>query len=134
MIGIGGSTTKTNNAFIQEGWEKMNLSKKIVDIVERNGFTIHNVEKQGSDYYIEMGQCSEAGEDWWETIWFDGTNEGFVKAVRERANTFDVDEECKVYIECRGTHGVPSSIRTLIEDAEWKANKLEELADVLSEN
>lgn len=75
-----------------------------------------------------MNNCTPCCEDWWETIWFDGTDKDFIKAVRGRADNFDIDEEVEVYISCRGEYGVPSNTKDLIEDAEWKKSALDELA------
>lgn len=112
---------------------KMKLNDKVIEIVENNGFSIHEVEKQGNDFYVEINQGTPLGEDWWETIWFDGTDKGFIESVRERYNNFDVDEETEIWIENRGKRGVPSSIKALVEDAEWKESTLGELADELEE-
>ena len=111
----------------------MKLNDKIIKVVENNNFSINEVEKQDNDFYVELGQYTPCGEDWWETIWFDGTDEGFIEAVRERYRDFDVEEEAEDWIEHRGENGVPNSITDLIEDAEWKANMLGELADELDE-
>lgn len=111
----------------------MKLNDKVIEIVEKNGFSIHEIEKQGDDYYIEISQYTPLGEDWWVTIWFDGTDEGFIEAMREMYDGFDVDEETEIWIECRGKNGVPSSIKALVEDAEWKESILGELADELEE-
>lgn len=114
----------------------MELKKEIIEVIENNGFYLTEVTKQShvidnEQYYVELQQGTPAGEDWWITIWFDGTSDGFVESVRRRSNDFDVDEEVEVFIEGRGKNGIPSSIRTLIEDAEWKEEKLEKLADDL---
>lgn len=111
----------------------MKLSNKIISIVENNGFSIHEVEKQNEDFYVEINQSTPLGEDWWETIWFDGTDEGFIEAIKDRYNGFDVDEETEIWIENRGKNGVPSSIKALVEDAEWKERTLGELFDQLEE-
>jgi hypothetical protein len=111
----------------------MKLNDKVIEVVEKNNFYINEVEKQGDYFYVEINQSTPLGEDWWETIWFDGTDEGFIKAVRKRYEDFDVDEEAEVWIESRGKNGVPNSIKALIEDAEWKASALGELADELGE-
>lgn len=111
----------------------MKLNDKVIGIVENNGFSIHEVEKQGNDFYVEINQGTPLGEDWWETIWFDGTDEGFVNGVKDRYNGFDVDEETEIWIENRGKNGVPSSIKALVEDAEWKERTLGELFDQLEE-
>ena len=111
----------------------MKLNDKVIEIMENNGFTIHEVTKQGNDFYVEINQGTPIGEDWWEVIWFDGTDETFIEAVRERYNNFDVDEETEIWIENRGKRGVPSSIKALVEDAEWKESTLGELVDELEE-
>ena len=111
----------------------MEFCKEIIDIIENHGFTAHKIEKQCDDYYVEIGQFTPAGEDWWETIWFDGTDEGFSEGVKERYLNFDIDDEAALWIEHRGKYGVPSSIRTLVEDAEWKDDKLKEFSDALAE-
>lgn len=111
----------------------MKLSNKIIRVIESNDFSINEVEKQGNDFYVEINQYTPLGEDWWETIWFDGTDEGFIKAVRERYNGFDVDEETEIWIESRGKNGAPSSIKALVKDAEWKESMLDKLADELEE-
>lgn len=111
----------------------MELHKKIIEVVENNGFSMGGVNKQNNGYYVEINQFTPAGEDWWEVIWFDGTNEGFAYGVKERYLDFDVDEEVEVWVENRGKGGVPSSIKTLVMDAEWKEKKLEKLADTLYE-
>lgn len=106
----------------------MELNSKIIEIVEKNDFCLEDVEEQNGKFYVEMNNCTPCGEDWWETVCFDGTDEDFIKAVRGRADNFDIDEEAEVYISCRGENGVPSSIKDLIEDAEWKKSALDELA------
>lgn len=116
----------------------MELHEQIVKIVEGKGFSLGKVTKQDhvvddEQYYVEINQSTPEGEDWWETIWFNGTNEGFIDGVKCRYLNFDVDEEVEVWIEGRGKNGVPSSIRALVEDAEWKENKLEKLSDALGE-
>lgn len=116
----------------------MKLHEQIIKVIEEKGFSLGKVTKQDhvvddEQYYVEINQSTPEGEDWWETIWFNGTNEGFIDGVRSRFLNFDVDEEVEVWIENRGKNGVPSSIRALVEDAEWKENKLEKLSDALGE-
>lgn len=107
------------------------INKKIRQIVESAGFSIGEMAEQDNGIYVELSQFTPLGEDWFETIWFDGTSKGFCKGLRERYNEFDVDDEAEIWIERRGKHGVPSSIKDLIEDAEWKELVLEELCDKL---
>lgn len=108
------------------------LSDKLLEVLENNGFSCDgDVTEQDGEYYIEINQYTPEGQDWWETIWFDGTEEGFVKSVSNRANGFNVDEEAEIYIEIRGEKGVPDSIGDLMEDAEWKKETLQTLSRVL---
>lgn len=46
---------------------------------------------------------------------------------------FDADEHAAMWIESRGERGIPSSIRTLIDDADAIKEMLKELADKLAE-
>lgn len=108
------------------------LSDKLLEVLENNNFLCDDeITEQNGEYYIEINQSTPKGEDWWETIWFDGTEEGFIEAISKRSSSFDVDEEAEVYIEGRGTSGIPDSIRDLIEDAEWKKETLHTLSRAL---
>lgn len=112
----------------------MKLSERIIKVLESNEFNIGEVEKQDEEFYLEFGQITPEGEDWWETLWFDGTEEGFIEAFTDKANSFDVDEESAVWIEARGrVSGVPESIRALIDDAEWKKKTLLQTARELND-
>lgn len=113
----------------------MVLDKKIQDILEKNEFNFdEEISEQDNGKYIEINQSAPEGEDWWETIWFDGTYEGFVNAVEKRVLNFDVDEEVEIWITNRGKGGCPDSIIDLVHDAEWKQKTLENLLDDLQEN
>lgn len=103
------------------------LSNTIAEILEHNGFSYNEIEEQDGKYYIELNNDTPAGEDWWMTVWFDGTDKGFVDAVEEITTNFDIDEEVEIWIPSRGKNGVPSSISTLLHDAEWKLEQLESL-------
>lgn len=103
------------------------LSNTISEILEHNGFSYNEIEEQDGKYYIELNNYTPAGEDWWLTVWFDGTDESFVDSVEEITTNFDVDEEVEIWIPSRGKNGVPSSISTLLHDAEWKLEQLESL-------
>lgn len=93
------------------------LPEEIVNIIENEGFSCNGkISKQSGEYYVEIFQGTPLGEDWNETIWFDGSKESFIEAVRNRANIFDVDKEVEIWIPCRGENGCPSSIEALVED------------------
>ena len=113
--------------------KEIKLATEVIDLLETHDFNISDITEQGGEYYTDIGQYTPEGEDWSECIWFDGTTKGFIEAVRKRAENFDVDEAVEIFVECRGKNGVPSSIRALVEDAEWKLETLETLADALEE-
>lgn len=102
----------------------MKLNEKIIEVIENNEFGHDAVAEQDNEYYIELYQNTPAGEDWYVTIWFDGSNNGFINSFRKYAEDFDVDEEAEIWIKSRGEHGVPSSISVLVKDAEWKKETL----------
>ena len=116
----------------------MKLSKKILDVLENNGFNYGEITEQNEDYYIEINQDTPAGEDWIVTIWFDGDDESFINSFRKFVESFDIDEEVELWIESRGKNGVPSSVRELVEDAEWKketlGKTLKDLEDIDKDN
>lgn len=112
----------------------MELHKKIIELLENNGFSVNDVEQNGeSGYYVELNQSTPEGEDWWVTITYDGTDEDFIREFKTYADYFDVDEEVEIWVDSRGKNGVPSSIRALVEDAEWKEETLKNTADDLDE-
>lgn len=94
------------------------LSEKVIDVLENNGWRLCSVEKQGREYYAEIENYSPAGEDLVETIWFDGTDDGFIDSVDCWCADFDVDEHVELWIDGRGKNGVPGTVRELVEDAE----------------
>ena len=101
------------------------LADLIRDILEKNNFNLYgDIEEQNREFCLEFGQATPEGEDWNETIWFNGTLESFADSLEQRALNFNVDDEAEVYISCRGKYGCPSSISDLITDAEWKKDAL----------
>lgn len=97
------------------------------------GFHYNEPSKQDNEYYVEFGMSTPEGEDWYETLWFDGSYGGFVESLQNRINNFDIDEEVEIWIPIRGKNGVPNSITDLIEDAKWKKIQLEHLLEKMEE-
>lgn len=102
----------------------MELNKKIIKVIENNGFCCSAVVEQDNGFYIELYQDTPAGEDWHVTIWFNGSDNDFINSFTRYSEIFDVDEEAEIWIKSRGKHGVPSSISVLVKDAEWKKETL----------
>lgn len=94
------------------------LPKKVMDVLENCGWRLNSIEKQDGEYCAEIENCSPAGEDLVETIWYNGTANGFIDAVDCWCADFDVDEHVELWIDKRGKNGVPGTVRELVEDAE----------------
>lgn len=101
-------------------------------IAENLGFSVNEngYNKSYKEWNIELNQKTPAGEDWWFDFSFKDPNE-LAEKVGDLYEGFDVDDEVELWIEGRGQRGVPSSIRTLVEDAEWKEEKLKQLYNAL---
>lgn len=98
------------------------IPEKLIDICENLDWSVHIC-----DGYAELEKYSPAGEDFIFTV----PTVNFVKEVEEYANDFDADEHAEMWVECRGERGTPSSIRTLIDDADAIQEMLDELAEAL---
>lgn len=107
------------------------LSKKIVSALENNDFSVCSIGEHDGETWAEIETYSPAGEDVIVVIWYDGTKRGFVRAFREYADGFDVDEHAEMWIDSRGKGGCPSTLRELIEDAEAIRDMLDNMATVL---
>ena len=100
------------------------LKKLIEAKADELGWSIYCDDEGGWDF----GKYSPAGED----FSFYVRGEDIVKEVYEYYEGFDPDEHAKMWVEAQGrVAGVPSSIRTLIDDAEAIDEMLKELADAL---
>lgn len=107
------------------------LSREILDTLEQYDFSVLGIEEEKNKCIAELECFTPLGEDWLLIICFDGTDDGFTEAISERYDNFDVDEETSILIEHRGENGIPSSVKALLEDAEWKKKTLEDLANDL---
>ena len=108
------------------------ISEKVQALLEDNEFFLGNVEKQGNEFYAEVNHTSPAGEDFWVTIWYDGTTEGFIRRFTECTREFSVDEHVSLYAGNLGKHGVPESYKELVEDAEAIRSELLNMAGILN--
>ena len=96
--------------------------EKLEDIIViEYGFAVYGTNEP----YWELRQHTPAGEDWIVELEVNNDANTLVDSLRDYVNGFDIAYE--VLIAMRGTHGVPSSIRTLLEDAEWKYETLKNL-------
>ena len=108
------------------------LNENIVRVFENNGFTVGKPEYSNHhrEYCIEINQYTNLGEDWWITLWYDGSDEDFIDQFETMVDNFDPDEEAEIFIDMRGKNGVPDSIRDILDDQVWK---LETLKTTLAE-
>ena len=107
------------------------LNEKTLNILEENDITVYDRIEQGNEFCREVEFYSNADEDVIETIWYDGTDGGFIEGFRQLADDFDADEHAAMWIENRGNDGVPDDIRTLIDDAKYIKDTLLSVADQL---
>ncbi len=109
--------------------------KAMLEKAEKMGWS-SNVWKESfhnDTVYVEMGQYSPSGEDFFMSIDFDKDNQvqSFLRNLRAYYESFDIDEHVMLWVESRGENGCPSSIRALVEDAEAIKNMIGELAVAL---
>lgn len=110
-----------------ERMKGMKVDPRLISICEENGWTVLTDDNDDSD--IELEQHSPAGEDIIVCV----EKENFVENVRYYEDCFSPDEHVTELVPMRGTHGIPSSIRVLIDDADEIKMMLSELAMALEE-
>lgn len=101
---------------------------------QHNFYFIHhpNSFSGGKKHYALFEQSTPLGEDWCMEFDFDTVSE-LIEQLREYEMYYDADEEAEIWINCRGQDGVPSSIRDLIEDADWKGATLTAFVNAINE-
>ena len=108
------------------------LSERTIEILGNNDMKIYDRCEQDGEFIREIEFYSPKGEDVCECIFYDGTDESFIKAFRSNTENFDANEHAEMWIENRGkVGGVPDSIWDLINDAEWIKKTLLAVADEL---
>ena len=107
---------------------KMTLDERIIDLLESHEIRFNGVDEQDGEYIADIEFWSDAGEDMPISILYDGTPNDFVEAFCNYASDFDADEHAEYLIAMRGQHGIPNSIRTLINDADSIAEFLDVVA------
>ena len=107
------------------------LNEKTITILDENDISVSDRYEMDGEYSREIEFYSPEGEDVCETIWYDGTDDGFIEAFRQLANDFDADEHAGMWINTRNVKGVPNSVRALIDDAENIKDTLLKVAEKL---
>lgn len=130
---------KTFKEFEKECGE-LPLSKKAYLLFNKEDVEvrIYNYVKDESTgevlgYKVCFEWYSNEGEDMVDEIDLDidFTDEDLYKVFYELYENFDVDEHVEPLVEMRGTRGVPSSIKTLVEDAEMIEQKYQDISEGL---
>ena len=108
------------------------LNTKEIEAIENLdwGVSKRNQEEPNQGECYLFTNFSPEGED----ISFEvqgKTGDEIALAVRNEAECFDVDDHVELWVDSRGSYGVPSSISTLVEDAQEIEKMLNELADTL---
>lgn len=129
LVSSGGVLMLNFGAYTDECSEhsslvKVILSERIKEICESLDWKVFCNE---NDDRVELEKHSPAGED----FIFDVSISKFAEDVKEYADDFVPDEHAETWIELRGTHGVPISIRALIDDADAIQEMLKELAEAI---
>lgn len=114
----------------------MELSKRVEELLEEYNLSLcgditERYDEKGK-YDIELETYSPKGENFIVSFIYDGTEEDFVKEFIDFVNDFDEEEHAAMWIQYRGTRGVPESINDLLIDAGWIKNMLLKVADRLS--
>lgn len=98
------------------------MKKSLVKAIEKLGWIIHD---NGED--LELEQSSPLGEDFIFCV----SKKNAARDIAEYAANFDEEEHAEMWIEGRGTRGIPSSIRALLDDAADIQIMLDDLAEVV---
>ena len=124
------TTNKINNMKNMvpiENSEKVTL-KDVYKVIENKGWDIHDFEQDG-EICLEISQYSPAGENFFFTIFFDGTISDLKHNISDYVYSFDRDEHVRMHLGMWGndTSGLPS-ISVLVENAKDIETSLEELS------
>lgn len=99
------------------------LSKELRKVIEQKGWKINEYDNE-----IDICQYSPLGEDFFFTV----SKENARQEIIDYAFEFDPEEHAELYIGMRGTHGIPNSIRDLMDDADAIAEMLDELSEAVA--
>lgn len=111
------------------------LINRITEIAESEGWNV-NVEKcKDNTASFEFSKYTPAGQDFSFTIELndDDTN-GFIGAVDDFYESFDIDAETYLWInpDGHGKHGAPYHIKDILADMEKVEEMLGELSEAFS--
>lgn len=96
-------------------------------ISEDKGFYFKHQKEKDGRYYALLEQSTPLGEDWCLEFIYKNIAD-LVNQIIEYSYNYEVEDEAAIYIDIRGKHGVPNSIRALLDDSQWKKDKLTKFA------
>lgn len=109
----------------------MELDARIVKAIEdEQGWNILSTNEQDGLYYTEIKNWSPEGEDVIETVWHDGTPEGFARGLTQVWEDFDAEEHAAMWYNAED-RGQPKNLHILVEDADAIDDMLGELVSAV---
>lgn len=103
----------------------MGLLGQVLDAMTSLGWNYDEIDYSDNEGGYEFENWSPAGEDLILDACYgkkdlsdDEKGKNLMEDLINYCDNFDVDEHVEMWMEARGTRGVPSSARTLVEDAE----------------
>lgn len=96
------------------------MTKKLRKIIEKEGWKIY----EDGDI-VELSQYSPLGEDYSFAV----EKKNITCEIVNYAENFDYEEHASIWIEHRGTNGVPSSIQAILDDAKSIGDMLDSLSN-----
>lgn len=97
--------------------------KKLTKKIESLGW---NITDEGKTLFLS--KYSPLGEDFGFSV---DKDSNIIQEIKNYAYNFDYEDHANIYIDMRGTRGVPNSIQALLDDAKDIKNMLLELANNL---
>lgn len=108
----------------------------------RNLLDSHNMKiytsKQDNELVSEIEFCSDLGEDFVMTVFWDGTAKGFTNSIKQFNETFDPYEHAAQYISmnyCQRTKlQIPNNNEALMKDALHIKKEIQKFAQDLNKH
>lgn len=104
------------------------LGEELTNILNNNDISVYSAEQTENGMSIGLEFYSDLGENVIVDIDCKDKDD-FAKKFEEYTQDFDVNEHAEMWIERRGTNGIPESIADLLEDARSIKNFLERVSD-----
>lgn len=110
-------------------YELKDRDRKVLEDLE---WEVCDVSDESGETCISIENYSPEGEDLCEEIYV-REGETLAEAARRWADSFDVDDHVKLWIDSVGKNGVPGSVEALVTDARMIQQMMKDLAEALAE-